>query len=642
MPRRGGDEGQKVRHGREGFQPAKSLTPAEKELKAKMETDFRLFWEECLCREERDRRTGARKRQALGAVHDLLIDFLRLNELRAQGHAHFPGLSEALPERSENGDWRERWLYWRTLSAPPEVQDGPDGKITDMFYGRFWQGVVVRIKGDGLTQCLLMPRGHLKSTLATKGFTLWNICREPSERHVIRTADPDLAKRFVSDTKMQFEANEQIRKFWGGLVPGKRAMEWTANAIQVRSAERRGSDPTLQAKTILTEITGVHCDDWTMDDVVGERAFKSQADKTRVRMNAANMESVRDPGGTGRNIGTRWAYDDVHGEFVSRESTTCFLVATALDGDEAVPQSKHLTPLAYGKPLWPEVFTQRVIEAKRRGIDDDRFWFGQYFNQFAGTAARPFRAEWIQRYEGTAHNKAVTDKLRIIIGIDTASGLEEKRKGDLDYTAAWVFGQSWPDRQRLYLLGGLHEKLPASVMAKALVDLCVAWRDVARSYGSENFTVGVEYNAYTTFIGPVLELEQRVRGIGSLFSILPIKCDSRSKPERIRRLCQPYSMGRIYWPTGGIVVTPHAGGEAYDLCAVASQQMLNYPDVPHEDLLDAQARCYELAVPENFMSLEEAERATGSRDDRRTVPQDQAGQSIVERFAAAEVAPWQR
>lgn len=578
------------------------LTPAIQAKRDLYARDYLAFYRDILAQDITERGTKRKRADCLGTIHKLLIDFLNLDLLDEV--VFYTELAKHLPEKDSDGEWKERWLYWRTLDAVPEVQDGPDGPIGKMFREKFWHGVVVRLKGDGRIKCLLIPRGHLKSTLATQGHTQWKICRAPADRHMIRSLTGGLARSFTGDIKYHFEQNEKFRRLYADLgPPAKRECAWNADFIQVAASTRRGKEPTLYAAGMESEVTGGHYDDITLDDCSGESNTKTPGLRADACLRVQRMHAILDPGCSMVDVGTRWEDDDPHSMFVDTRRSeiahdSCFMVATVLDSDPSVKVGQRISPLGYGKPIWPEKYTVRALEKIRRGITDDRVWFGQYFNQFSGTALRTFSRDWIRRYTGTPLDAVANHKLNITVWIDTASGKDEQ-SGKLDYTAAVVLGQT-QDRQQYYVLDGFKEKLGASQIAAAIADLAQKWHQIAQK-ANATFRCAVEETAYTQFLGSVLELTLRDRGVDKYIAIERIAHSAKagSKADRIRTLAQPYSEQRVLWPEH-LTVRPHTAGEPYDLMTELEDEFCRWPGVQHDDLIDAHAGAYELTVPRDF------------------------------------------
>lgn len=587
-------------------------------------SDFLYLYDEYFAPTVRDRKTKQLVKRTLSEFHYIYIDFQHLDII--EDVKTYSCLKQYLPPRDENGDYPERWLYWKTLDAPPAVQDGATGKITTMFYDDTWQGIVIRVKGDGRTKSSESPRGHLKSTIGACE-TMQRSLRDPLERHAIRCNRDDLAKQFLGFIKQPFERNDRFRELFGHLKSEKREGAWNTTAIEYRVPEKRSADPTIQTAGLETDMTGMHYDNAACDDVVSEKNSKSPALLDGVRCTVSAMHAQRDPYSNFDIRGTKWEDDDAFVMYTGKPGAsevsgilseeTCFFRATVLDGDVTVevpplPDGRVVALKGCGKPFF---WDMRTVLSKRRATHDDRFYFCQYFNQTAGTSNKMFHRAWIHRFPKelagmSPQQIARALKLNIFIAFDLASAKEEQ-KGKLDHSAGLVLGQTL-DCNYLYVLDGFREKLPAEQVAPGLVDLAMKWSDVVNSYKVPGtLLVGFEKTAYTNFLKVTLVEEQKKRGALSCFSFREIQCRPEAKPERIKELVDPYSNGAILWPEELMVtavrqtkdqetrgVTPR---EPYDLIKMLEGEWLAYnPRATSDDLLDAHVYAYELAFPTNW------------------------------------------
>lgn len=581
-------------------------------FRAKCVRDLKFFYYEVLAKRLKNRRTGVEERQTLSRIHDFLIDFLVLEDLaervKADPACDHSGLVKLLPER-ENGEFKERWLYWPTLQGPAMIQDGPTGPVSEMFYGRFWQGLVIRLVGDGMTKCILFPRGFLKSTLCSQAYPLWKLVDDPSLRFLIRTGESRLAVDDAGQMETVVSQNPVFRRYWGDLGPPQRQekLPWNQNMFSLRCKVRRGVEPTVRAGAIDSGLTGGHYDAGILDDAVGARNYGTPKKCEATRKKVEEMPALLDPGALFMDVGTPWEDNDVHWMFTGKDGAlqpeTSFCVATLLDADETVPVSTRIAKLGYGKSQFPEKFTPRAVQRIRHGIRTDRFYFGQYFCQMRGTAARTFDTGWLEWYEGDAPEIARAKQLNVFMWLDTASG-KPKQTRDLDYSALWVFGQT-PDREHLYWLGGFNERVPAEKIAPAFIDVALYWRKVVAGYGGV-CKAGVEETAYTNFLQVLLDVELKRRGVDAVFGIETMKWSTVAKHDRICQLSQPYFERRVFWPRV-LMVPSLVGAEAYDLVATGQEQYERYgpAGIPFDDLLDAQAGSYALCYPLNWKTEDE-------------------------------------
>lgn len=554
------------------------------------------------------------RRECLGDIHNLFLDFLTFE---VEGVKRYSSLQELMPPKDENGNYAERWIYFPTLAGPIEIQDGPIGDISKMFRENPWQGCVIRICGDGLNKCALLPRGFLKSELGSKMLTLWRIVRNPTTRTLMRSVGDDLATKFVSFIKQQFDLNEKFRRLWKHLRPYQGEGVWRTDELQVvcPMEERRGHDYTVQAKGGNSEIVGGHYDFVILDDVVAENnSHGAELEKTTTKV--INLYQANDPQTNTLDLGTRWEENDTHRLFIDPDSEmsqdSSFMTVTVIDAD---PNGVcHDGIAGRGNPMWPEKITAAVIAAKRRKTPILRTWYGQQFNQYTGTTLRTFDRAWIRHYPETCAEMdpdwmgepgavlprdpvqlARKLKLNIFFAVDTATG-KDHLNDRMDYTAGFVLGQT-QDRRRLFFLDGFKERLAVHQIPVAIVKKALFWRRVADD-SNARFSAGFEEVNFTNFLLPLLEAEQRKLGSQTIFPFALLKHNLAAKLDRIRVLARPYSEnnlgGAIYWPET-LTVQPFGKGEPYDIVAELEDEFCKYPSVAHDDLLDAHAYAFEMA-----------------------------------------------
>ena len=557
---------EKKLHGLAGS--AYDTSPAADAERKKYKADLKAFFKDVWCH-------GNERHQKLyGRMHDYLIDFLRMDELPDLApdlrHSH---LAQYMPERID-GEYKERWIYWPVLDGPPEIQDGPDGPIADMFHDKQWAGVIARIVGDGRDKCVLLPRGHLKSAIATEAHTAWQIVRDPSARHLIVSLAQKLCFSLMGNIKAQFVVNDKFKQLFGILGPPEKeeGLPWAASLMQVRSKERRGKDPTLQLSSVGSDVTGAHVDFVTADDVVGEKnvGTKEQRDKTRAYLQ--NIESVRDPGSKFLDVGTIWSDDDAHREYIRRDGhsypITSFIVGTVRQADDT--------------PLWPEKFPEREIRRiENKFVHNRYFWFCQYWNQPLTAATRTFKVEWLKYYDQTPEELAREQHLNVVICCDPASSTKKKS----DYSAVVAIGQAANGDR--YLLDGIRDRLAPADLPKHLAKFVMKWQDITNA-GGGSLRIGVELFSFAAYIKPPLENELRLHGRSAY--IEELKHNYKDKADRISVLAHPFAMGSFYMPRSIKRMT--AEGHEYDLIESVRDEYLRFSAHGtglHDDLLDAMA-----------------------------------------------------
>lgn len=178
-----------------------------------------------------------------------------------------------------------------------------------------------------IRRLMLVPRGHLKTTLAV-GYILWRVYRNPNIRILVTTATKDLAHQIVRLCKQLLESEYLGQKVWnnrphfeGALIPSMdrgqtyqrrrkqrqdliednvdteaedKKIVWRADALQVVRPLMM-KEPTIVASSTGANITGMHFDLIYMDDIINEDTTAT-ADKIQKTFDwAEDLESILDP-----------------------------------------------------------------------------------------------------------------------------------------------------------------------------------------------------------------------------------------------------------------------------------------------------------------------------------------------------------
>lgn len=209
---------------------------------------------------------------------------------------------------------------------------------------------------------ILMPRGHLKSTLCSVAYVLWRIYQNPDIRVLVGTATKPLATSFVREVKQYLEDAELQSTVWnsrphitGSLVPKldgqsrkskqkrntgddenfdeewteaeDKKVVWKADALQVVRSKIM-KEPTLVASSVGSPATGFHYDLAIFDDLVSFDNSDTDEKLLKIINWVGDVESVVDPynadtnlGGEFMMLGTRYFYKDIYGIYTGEDLT---------------------------------------------------------------------------------------------------------------------------------------------------------------------------------------------------------------------------------------------------------------------------------------------------------------------------------
>ena len=413
---------------------------------------------------------------------------------------------------------------------------------------------------------LLIPRGHLKSTLVTVCWTIQRILCNPNIRILISTGYLENAKSFLREIKSHFERSERLRALFGDLVNADD--KWTETQVVVKSRTEIRKEPTIQVSSVDKSVVSQHYDLIIGDDLVNRENINTKEQRQKVQLYYKDLYDLIEPQGSMVFIGTRWHHDDLYGRIVrDNETSKNFAVfVRTVWADQAARV-----------PLFPLKFTPDYIDSLRRDKGPYEF-SSQYMNDPTDDEDADFKREWI-RTEPLYKLEAVP--LAVYITVDPAMTKSESA----DYTGVVVNGVDEKGHWRL--LRAYRKRLDPAELIDEIFFL-------HGLYASRFRRLGIEKTAYTVGLRQSIQNEmiQRRR----FFDIVEVEHKQRTKGTRIRGLVPRFESGRIVMS---------------EYCQDLVEELLSFPRAEHEDTLDALA--YQLDLADDARPFREHEIAGADR-----------------------------
>lgn len=346
------------------------------------------------------------------------------------------------------------------------------------------------------------PRGHLKTSIYTRGKPTWRIIQKPDppkfwgpdERLLLVMSGGEVASTQLQEIEHVFETNTLFRWLFPECVPpdfGKTL--W--NTVEMRVAGTRSSEPTITAIGVGSKITGRHFTGIIEDDLVDETICDSELEIGR-RINwhqyAFPLLEVpeRDWVDT---VGNRWSKRDING-WIRENEPDCEIMH-----DKAL--------LEGGGSLWPERFSVDKLSRIRIRLGAYKFAC-QYMNDPRDVEGSAFSSKWLRYYQWGKSPKGEDG-----LYLDDGSFV---KKADL-----WVYMVVDPaqtpgnrsDRTAIVVTGidpiGRIFVLDAIAVRK---DPFVALQDVYDAYNKHKPSrIGIEAVAFSRLLVPALERMARAR-----------------------------------------------------------------------------------------------------------------------------------
>lgn len=418
----------------------------------------------------------------------------------------------------------------------------------------------VFLKKPASKKALLLPRGHLKSTIVTIAFTIQQILKNPNVRILIGNQVWDISRKFLAEVKAQLESS-QLKYLFGDFVSAK----WNENEFIVRQRTKPLKEPTVLTTGVEAETTGGHFDVIILDDLIGLQNVNTPDSREKAKRYRRSMINLLEPGGILIEIGTRWHLDDTFSVIFEKESKYYDIMAR-----QVIENGKIIFPRHFSKKFddvkktWisvPEENCMDYIEHLKASMPIDEF-AAQYLNDPISSENQLFKPEFFQYW-----NKR-PEGLYVSMAIDLAIS----QKTDADRTSIVVMGMD--KDYRIYVLDYLVGRWSPHDIVSNIFSMQHKWKP---------FNVGMEVNGFQRTLKLAVEEEMRHRK--QYFGVEEIRTGpEKSKENRIKSLEPFYRRGDVfhaYWMRNK------------DL----EIELTTFPKGKHDDIIDSMAMCLPLLSP---------------------------------------------
>lgn len=394
---------------------------------------------------------------------------------------------------------------------------------------------------------ILIPRGHLKSTLITIGYSVQSIVNNPNIRILILNATWQMAVDFVTEIKRHLTANEKLLELYGELAANPE--EWAQDRFTLRRTETGIKGPTVWGAGVDSNLVGSHPDMIICDDLVSRDNTMTREQVEKVILRYKDALDLLEPGGQLIIIGTRWTEGDLYSWLMDKDGGIAksydILVHKAYTGDIQTGENF--------KPLWPEKFTLQELQDRLR----EKGWYefsAQYMNNPVPDEDADFKKEWFQYYDIEEYRGK---EMRNIMSIDPAISLSK----DADYTAMGVAGID--SFTNIFLKDMIRGRMKPSELIDKIFLLDELWHPQL---------ILLETIAYQKALAYALREEMQKRR--RFLPIVEVNQHEKSKDQRIRGL-QPLYMNKKIWHPKNHPLTPYL-----------EEELRTFPRARHDDLAD--------------------------------------------------------
>ena len=412
---------------------------------------------------------------------------------------------------------------------------------------------------------LLIPRGHLKSSLITIGKSLQWIAENPSVRILIANATYSMATAFLTVIKRHLTNNQVYRDIFGNLAldPEK----WSENMITLNQAHLVGGEKeaTVVCYGSGGNLVSQHYDKIILDDVVNEDTVSTKEQIEKTIQFYRMCQPLLEKGGEMIIIGTRWREDDLYGWLMDRENGVVqdfdVFLRTAIK-DDLWDQSKN--EFVKGTTLWPEKYQLKDLSDIKRKMGPYQF-SAQYLNNPVPPSDADFKRQWFRYYE-VADIKGL-DMNRYTF-IDPAISMDKQA----DYSAIVTVGVD--QYSNIYILDIVRERLKPDELINEIFNTFERWHPQS---------IGIEEVGFQKTLRYTLKKEEELRK--RWLNIVELKPDGRNKEQRIRGLQPQYASFKVL----------HNRDLVYNI--YLEDELLRFPRGKHDDMIDALAYSLDIVHP---------------------------------------------
>lgn len=413
------------------------------------------------------------------------------------------------------------------------------------------------VRRKSIRKLLLIPRGHLKTAIVTKGFAIQSILRNPDIRILIANQVWDKSREMLYEIKQLLTEKTDLPKLFGDFVSER----WREDDIVIRQRRKALAAPTIGTSGVEAELTSSHYDLILLDDLQGEKNFQTPEQREKVKRYYRSMIDLIEPGGTIIVIGTRWHLDDVYQYIIDNEKEYYDVsVRRVIEDGKIIFPKKFQKKFDPKTKSWESVSyhcTDYIDYLKKRPSEE---FSSQYMNDPIDSQNQIFKKDYFKYYERRP------DRLFVSMTIDPA--ISEKQSAD--YFALNVCGMD--ENYRIYVLDTVkgHWKVAESI--DNIFTTYQKWHPNV---------VGLETIAYQKALKSWLEEKMRERGV--FFPITELRRNTNeSKEFRIKALEPFYRDGMVF----------HA-----PWMKSLETELLQFPKGKHDDEIDALASQLDLLVP---------------------------------------------
>lgn len=415
---------------------------------------------------------------------------------------------------------------------------------------------------DPLFKLILIPRGHLKSSYITIGYTMQSLIKNPNLRVLIANATWENSRKFLKEIK-----GKVITKAFTELYGRWNTDHWNADEITIATRTRVYKEPSISTTGVEKVITGQHYDLIIADDLVSKENITTPDQVKKIIEYYESLIPILEVGGEIIVIGTRWHYQDLYGHIISKVKDQFRIWKKQVEYD--------------GVYIFPEKFNDREMGIIRANMRPSMV-SSQYYNEPIAEEDQVFKPDYFRYYEIGKEPK--------FANVLTTVDLARSEKYTSDDTA--IVTCVWTPENDVYIISAEAGKWGT----KEKIDRIY---EEFKNYSPQH--IGIEKDAAQKYFLDILTMEEH-QGRDRL-PIVEISSGNKAKEDRIMNLEPLYRAGKVYHPAfkDGDKWVKNSDVERFE-----TQLMSFTPSgaMGKDDLIDAMASQIKMYGPEQIESKE--------------------------------------
>ena len=477
-------------------------------------------------------------------------------------------LDDEFRKRAEN----DHLFFCRHVLGYKDLDDDLHGDVSDLVNN-----------GPNRRKLLLLPRGHLKSSLITVGWTLWRLIQNPNRTFAIFNETQDLAEAFLREIQDQLVA-PKISKYWPNLVPPPSERRiWTKSALLI-NREKVNRSPSVEAKSITESTAGRHPDVMILDDPISDRTVQTEAGIRKSLQKYRELQALLEPPseedpirGSLIVIGTRWHWNDLYNH-----------IMTNLTDLYDIRLRKALES---GKVIFPQKFSRKVLGELREEMGEWTF-SSQMMNEPVDSENAMFAPSLLEDVQWKGDKKEFLERalLQVFIAVDPAWDGH-------DYTGLVVGAMN--EMGKLYVLEARRLRVKPDEMIEHIIAAAQTWQ--ASKIGFEAAGGGQEWL--------MKHLREACENMGYTIPVIPVSHQNKSKNNRVLGLVPLLSGRKLY---------------IHESCDDLISELAQFPRSSYRDLMDATEMLTRIATPPSRGSSFDPRRLAGTGEHELAMLEQQA------------------